>query len=562
MTDPIRSIEIETQLLVRDAPDGSGELEARIVPFGVPAVVRDLDPRTMRPVGAAYREVIVGMEDFRPEEIVLEAGGHRGAIAGRGYDGRVEADGAHVAFRLLDTSAGRDLRVLAREGIARAVSIEIDPRSPSRRTADGTVERTAIVRRVAVVDRGAYQGAEITAVRQAAEEQEGGIMPEIQEPTGTPAAVAPAAPAPEPAASGEPTIAARSAAERDAIASIRTPARVSRQELVYGPGGRSFLRDLIRAREDSAAAEAQARHYRQLEEIQEALMQGRSDFAYRELVLGRAGDTLSSELGGAYPNAYLPGLLTSRIMKGRPMGSFFDRVTISDARPQIFPKVTTSTSTAAQASEAANPAASDFGTTAVTVNPLLYGSETLVSRQVLDGASPAAEGMLLEDMLEGYAQASEAVIVTAVEAGATASGTAITAATPYAGVIGNVVAYFSNRYKPAQAVFAPSAAFATLLAQTDSDGRPIVPWVGATNASGTVLDGGAGGILMGADLKLSWSSTANTWGFARSNDHVIFESAIARFTYEQPNGPSAVRFGLWAYLGIGTRLGMYKKLAV
>jgi hypothetical protein len=41
---------------------------------------------------------------------------------------------------------------------------------------------------------------------------------------------------------------------------------------------------------------------------------------------------------------------------------------------------------------------------------------------------------------------------------------------------------------------------------------------------------------------------------------VIFESSIAQFTYDQVVGPQAVRVGLWAYLGVGARLGSLKIL--
>ena len=42
---------------------------------------------------------------------------------------------------------------------------------------------------------------------------------------------------------------------------------------------------------------------------------------------------------------------------------------------------------------------------------------------------------------------------------------------------------------------------------------------------------------------------------AARDDYVIFESSIARFSYEQVTGPSAIRIGIWAYLVVGTRRG-------
>jgi len=41
----------------------------------------------------------------------------------------------------------------------------------------------------------------------------------------------------------------------------------------------------------------------------------------------------------------------------------------------------------------------------------------------------------------------------------------------------------------------------------------------------------------------------------------IFESPIARFSYDQVVGPAAVRVGIWAYLVVGQRLGSLKVTA-
>jgi hypothetical protein len=268
----------------------------------------------------------------------------------------------------------------------------------------------------------------------------------------------------------------------------------------------------------------------------------------------RAGDVVSSEIPGAYPNDYLPGLLTPRILKGRPMGSAFQRVPISDARPRIFPKVTTSGSVATFA-EGVAPTATDIATTAVTVTPSAYGTYTDVSRQALDGGDPSVLSIIFQDLLEAYSQASETAIKVAVEAGATASGTAITAATPWAGELGNVVKYYATRFRPAQFAFVPAALYSVLLAQGDTTGRPFMPMLGLMNSDGSVQGGAIAGNILGAEARLSWASTVNVNVFAVANDYVIFESSIAQFTYDQVVGPQSIRVGLWAYLGIGTRLG-------
>ena len=359
----------------------------------------------------------------------------------------------------------------------------------------------------------------------------------------------------------------RDTAEREAVQAIvpRSQAVITRPEAVYRPDGpHNYLRDTwLMQKGDSAAYERHLKHRAHLDEIAVAMEREAAarimDPAYSE----RAGDLLSSEIPGAYPNDYLPGLLTPRILKGRPMGDFYQRFPISDARPRIFAKVTTSGTVAVQSAEGAALGTTDIATTAVTVNPLMYGATIDVSRQVLDGADPAALAMTYQDLYEAYAQASETVIKTAVEAGSTASGVAITAATPYAGTLANVINYYGVRFKSATGAFIPSALFPVLAAQGDTTGRPFLPMIGAVNSDGRTLaeDLSLDLAVLTARTKLSYASTVNVCVFGRPSDFVIFESPITTIQYDQVVGPQAVRVGLWAYLVVGTRLGSLKVTA-
>lgn len=372
------------------------------------------------------------------------------------------------------------------------------------------------------------------------------------------ATTAPPAPAPMPATMAQRDMVVQAAQSPDPVVrdlierlgvimqmggSSAAPIVITAQPSTYSRSTEnSFIRDLQTSRQgDSAAQERQARHAAHLADI--------------AVKIERAGDLIQSEIPGALPNDYLPGLLTPRILKGRPMGSFFTRVPISDSRPRIFAKVTTSGSVAVQSAEGAALTATDIATTAVTATPLMYGTYIDVSRQVLDSADPTAEQFVMQDLIEGYAQASETVIKTAVEAGATASGTAITAATPYAGVLGNVIKYYATRFKAAKGAFIPSALFSVLLAQGDTTGRPFLPMTGSMNSDGSVSEGGIQANVLGAATKLSYASTTNVCVFAVPNDYVIYESSVAQFSYDQVVGPQAVRIGIWAYLVAVARLG-------
>lgn len=570
------------ELRLRAAPEGVEQriVEGVVIPFGQTTTVADPEINHGRPYRESIRAGAQGELD--PATVTLESGRHGGELVGRGIEARETPEGLWMALRVSRTQAGNELLELARDRVYRSMSAVFRPVREIVR-GDGVTERTAIdLRRVAVLETGAYPGAQVTAVRSATE---GETMADDPVETGQADATADdeqaSAPTPPtPIDSARPnrtrvTVdverADRAAAERDTVRELSRGApsgggiielargpmglpgiTITRSELIYGPGsGQSWLRDFVGAYSgDGEAAARYHRHGRLLDEI-----------GGRIVELGRAGDFLSSEAGGAYPNVYLPGLLTPRVLKGRPMGGFYNNYPIANAAPQIFPKATTATVVAAQGSEGAALSSTDYATTAVSTTPTLYGAYIDVSRQVIDGGSPAADAMVYADLIEAYAQATEAAIKTAVEAGSSASGAAIVAATPFAGTLANVVAYYGARFKPAQAQFVPSALFTTLVTQLDSTGRPLLPSVGAINSSGTLADGAAGAGIAGAETYLSYASTANVVVTARADDFVIFESPVVRFSYDQIVGPQAVRIGVWAYLGIGTRLGSLKVTA-
>lgn len=543
----------EAVTTVRAVADQPRMVEGIVIPYGVTSLsTRQIDGSISREAfapGAFHASVDhwMGRQDgarmaYRPEHGARPVGAVQS----------LEDTPAGVLFRasIFEGPAGDQYLSDVAAGF-NGVSAEWGPGSaPSRTLKDGTLlHREGKLHGIAGSIAPAYDSARI-----ALRDMEEPDMPENQ----NPAPEGQTEPQTEPVQNersaavtqtAEPTLAERSARERETVSAIRLQASITRPEAIYGPrSGQSYFADMLHAREgDGSAAERLNRH-------RELLL------AQSEL-LERAGDVVSSEIPGAYPNEYLPGLLTPRIMKGRPMGGFFGRITITDAQPKIFPKVTTSTSVAVQAAEGTAPVASDLATTAVTATPLLYGGHTVVSRQVIDGADPSIDSMLMQDLVESYAQASETVIKTAVEAGASASGTAITAATPFAGTIGNIIAYQAARFQPAQAVFVPPALYAVLLAQADTAGRPLIPYVGPYNSEGAVQAGGAMANLLGAGIYLSWASTANVVVTARPADYVIYESSIASFRYDQPAGPAGIDIGIWAYLVVGTRLGGLKVTA-
>lgn len=528
---------------LRESAENPRILEGVAVPYGVVSAPTEL----LKGSGEIVRET------FQPGAFAANVAAWRDRADGRriafrashgekpiGVVTMLDDTPEHVAFRasIFEGAAGDEYLQQVRAGL-NGVSAEIHFPTAPRRTRDGvSVHREASIHAIAGSVSPAYDGAHI-----ALRDMEDSVMADDNEqPIPEPA---PEPPAPQPV-----TTEARTAERNEAQQLHRSPAIVTRAEAVYGPeSGHTFLSDGYRARilGDGQAAERMGRQQAHLSEI--------------AILAERAGDVLSSEIVGAYPSDYAAGLLVPRILKARPMGGFYDRIPISDARPRIVPTVSVSTTVAVQSAEGVNPAASDFASTSATYTPLLYGAETVVSRQVLDGADPAAEGMIISDMMEAYAQASETVIKTAVEAGSTASGTAITAATPYAGLVGNLIAFQQARFSPAEGQFIPPALYTTTLQQADTTGRTLLAGLNPFNALGKVEAGGAFASLLASKEFLSWASTVNVVVTGRPSDFAILESSVARFSYDAATGPAAVRIGIWAYLVVAKRLGSLKVTA-
>lgn len=554
---------------VRQAADDPWVIEGIAIPYGVVSAPTELYAGSGQVVReawapASFRDSVAAWSGRQDGARMAYRPAHREKPVGTVIHLEDAPNGVAFRARIFQTPAGIEYRDQVAAGL-NGVSVEVAMPEGSRPLRDGTIlHRSGQLIAIAGSINPAYDGARI-ALRDMEE-----VMADT-DPATPPAAPVPAAPVAPPAASPAPApepvaanrdqadlvLVSRSALERSGITAQLGNVRITRPELVYSrTGEHNYLGDTwSAAKGDGGARDRITKHEGFLHELAVGMERDAYSRIFDPGMAERAGDVLSSEIPGAYPTDFVPGLLTPRILKGRPMGSFFQRIPVSDARPRTFPKVTTSTTVAVQSAEGAALSAVDLATTAVTVTPLMYGAYTDVSRQALDGGDPSVLAIIYQDLIEAYAQASETVIKTAVEAGASASGTAITAATPYAGELGNVIKYYATRFKPAQAAFIPSALYAVLLAQGDTTGRPFMPMLGAMNSDGTVESGAISGNILGAKALLSYASTVNVNVFAVPSDYVIFESSIAQFQYDQVVGPQAIRVGLWAYLVVGTRLG-------
>ncbi len=167
---------------VRAEAEGDGRtLELRLLPWDT--VATTADGRELFRPGA--------FEGVDPGEVRVESMRHGGALVGRGTALDQRADAPYLTARISRTHDGDDLLELVNDGTLRSASIVFaDVPGGSRRRPDGVMERSRVdLRRVAILERGAYEGAGVIAVREAPEMPDATIEvtgPVVEAPPQTP----------------------------------------------------------------------------------------------------------------------------------------------------------------------------------------------------------------------------------------------------------------------------------------------------------------------------------------------------------------------------------------
>lgn len=321
---------------------------------------------------------------------------------------------------------------------------------------------------------------------------------------------------------------------------------VTRSEPVYGPhSGKSFFADLVAmAKGNTDAGERMGRH--------KALVH---DLAMQ--IESRAIE--SSELAGAYPTANMPDLYVPDLTYSGPLSRFFASTPISSANPITVPTFGTVTGdTGVQTAENVPLPNVDITTAPLTITPAAAGGETIVARQVIDGANPGTDviiGAQLRELLMRDVDRAIYTVLAALANKYTIADTAGTGASQSGrdlvrGLNGALADFYSvTRLFPAEGIFTSTNDWANLVAGEDTTGRPIMPFINPINSVGTFS--GAGyqqGIIGGTPVDPAWAITNQTFGFlARRNDARQFKSTVLEFRLTERNGPQSIVFAIWQY---------------
>lgn len=150
-------------------------LEGRVVPFGVAATVAD--PPDYRPYDEAFVRGAFAGALKAPNRVYLtfehDMSPHPALdnIIGHGVEFEERDDALYGRFRILDDRDGEKARLMIREKILGALSIEFKPLSKPR-IVNGVVQRLKVhLDRVALVRQGAYPSAEVLALRHKLEQE-------------------------------------------------------------------------------------------------------------------------------------------------------------------------------------------------------------------------------------------------------------------------------------------------------------------------------------------------------------------------------------------------------
>jgi hypothetical protein len=287
---------------------------------------------------------------------------------------------------------------------------------------------------------------------------------------------------------------------------------VSSEPPVYTFDGRgpSMIRDMWRARFDGDV-EAQQRVTR----FNQAFTAGDAT-TVRLLTAAVETRALEPEF---IPPGYKPDLLKDAIDKGRPLFSRIGSTTLTDATPFKIPVEGDFTGVAVHTEGTAHVAEGDQVLTDVTITPVAISGAWRVSRELVDASNPAIDQIGLRSMMRNYRDVS------------------------------------------ATAVAASPSFVSTLLSEVDTTGRPVVPYLGATNALGTGKAGETGFNVDGVEVFKVWGVAATMAYIFNAQDVFLGESAIRTFRFEEIEGPGVIKLALWSYIAAAvTRPGTVVKV--
>jgi HK97 family phage prohead protease len=430
-----------------------------------------------------------------------------------------EGVGIFATFKLSRSQAGTDALIMASENLVSGLSIgaEVLASKPSR---DGhIVISSARIKEVSLVTEAAFKSAKVLEI--AAEEVEVPVEPN----TPTESEAVEVENTPDTVAAPEVEATAVEAARPTVTAMAYTKPRIN-------VTNESFLENGIRA----SLGDDSARQW-----------------------IAAASDTTTTEVAGLVPTRQLTEIINNKSTAGRPSIDAISTGTLPDAGFKFqIPRVKAVPTVAAAAEKGA------FSDTQVEIEYLdvtvaKYAGMQLFDVEVLDRTSPAFFAELQSLMADAYAKATNVAVRTAVQAGATADGTAITLPWDGAEMAGFIArasdSIYTNTLRFATGVIVSPTQWSNIMGMVDSSNRPLFIASQPQNAAGSVSQS-LRGSLLGLDLYVDYSLT----GVADGSIVVLNRESFT--WYESPRlqlradkvGTGQVEVGYYGYGAIATKV--------
>ena len=476
-----------TEVFSADAE--SRTITGQIVPFG-------------KPGNASIGTTVFATGSIRPFEagdVVLNMEHDQTRPVGRMIEAKVNPAGIIGVFKIAQTTAGDDLLVEAAEGLRTGLSIEAfihnhDVKGNTMHILDAEIVGVGAVTRPAF-----GENAQITKVA-------------ASEPDETETAETPSAAAQEETPQEEVEMTENTAPAVEATESVVTAAAVYGGQTLRNPinSPATYLEHSVRA----AMGDDDSKMY-----------------------VKAASDTTTTEVAGLVPTPQLSTIWDPKSTNVRPAIAAIRTATLPQAGMSFeFPRVKTLPTVAAVAEKGA------FSDTQmeieyVTVNVSKFAGMQKFSVEVLDRTSPAFFEELVRLMSAQYASATDAAVVSALQAG-TLDGTAITLpwdGDEVSGFISRAAAsiYSNTKRFPTGIVMSPDQ-WAALIATNDTTKRSLFAAAAPMNAGGNLDPSAPLGTIMGLPIYVD----PNISGVA--DDSVIVLNREA-FVWYEGAGPLQLR---------------------
>lgn len=253
-----------------------------------------------------------------------------------------------------------------------------------------------------------------------------------------------------------------------------------------------------------------------------------------------------------------PDLYQEQLDMSRPLYDAVTKGVLSNITPFVFPKFVSSAGLTADHVEGVNPTPGTVTVGNQTITPKAISGSFKGSRELFDAATPQLDDIVLRAMRIDYEQKIEALIAARLDAvslsGVHAQVLDLSDSTGDDGaalidLLTNIFidqAFTFTGFRINRAVSSKEPY--TLLANAkDSQGRRLIPAIGAQNADGTRIGAGLQGLNMNGQYILPGAVTARKlYAFAAESVWVGL-STPKMFRFEEKDGPANIELAIFGY---------------